>query len=163
MNDYLRTRFENLGERDNTFVYLFTHKGAASFTEIFKGGDRFYGTSHAEELQYIFPIREDLPYFFNSVPTKQDLEVTKIMTKLWVNFAYYGNPTPNNSEFISWKTAKEFPLNYMRIGNKNGEVKEGNDLMSMEKDLYPERTEFWRVMAEKTHYPKIMNKRKDEL
>ena len=90
MIDYLKLRFTD-EKRAETFVYLFTHKGACSFTEIFKGGsEAYYGTSHAEELQYLFPIREDLKYFFNSVPTEADKRITQIITKLWVNFAYYG-------------------------------------------------------------------------
>jgi carboxylesterase type B len=90
MIDYLKLRFSS-ADRSDTFVYLFTHKGACSFTEIFKGGsEAYYGTSHAEELQYLFPIRQDLPYFFNSIPTDEDREVVKIITKLWVNFAYHG-------------------------------------------------------------------------
>ena len=152
MNDYLRTRLEHRGKRDNTFVYLFTHKGAASFTEVFQGGETFYGTSHAEELQYLFPIREDLHYFFNSVPTDQDKQLTKLITKMWVNFAYHGNPTPESSKLLPWKTAKQFPLDYMRIGNVNGQSS-STSLLSMERDLYPERTEFWRNLAQTAHYP----------
>lgn len=90
MIDYLKLRFAN-EQRAKTFVYLFTHKGSCSFTEIFKGGsEAHYGTSHAEELQYLFPIRNDLKYFFNSIPTQQDKQITKLITKLWVNFAYFG-------------------------------------------------------------------------
>jgi carboxylesterase type B len=90
MIDYLKLRFSN-DQRGDTFVYLFTHKGSCSFTEIFKGGsEAYYGTSHAEELQYLFPIRKDLPYFFNSIPTEDDKKVSKMITKLWVNFAYNG-------------------------------------------------------------------------
>ena len=90
MVDYLKLRFEN-EQLAETFVYLFTHKGACSFTEVFKGGaETFYGTSHAEELQYLFPIRQDLPDFFSSIPTDEDKRVRSIITKLWVNFAYFG-------------------------------------------------------------------------
>jgi carboxylesterase type B len=90
MIDYLKLRFSN-EQRAATYVYLFTHKGAASFSEIFKAGsETYYGTAHAEELQYLFPIRKDLPYFFNSIPTEQDRKISKILTKLWVNFAYTG-------------------------------------------------------------------------
>jgi carboxylesterase type B len=90
MIEYLKIRFSNENHAE-TFVYLFTHKGSCSFTEIFKGGaESYYGTSHAEELQYLFPIRKDLKYFFNSIPTNQDKEVTRILTKYWVNFAYHG-------------------------------------------------------------------------
>lgn len=90
MIDYLKIRFAD-EKRADTFVYLFTHKGACSFTEIFKGGaEAHYGTSHAEDLQYLFPIREDLKYFFSAIPTEDDKKITKIITQLWVNFAYTG-------------------------------------------------------------------------
>lgn len=92
MIDYLKIRFAD-ENRANTFVYLFTHKGSCSFTEIFKGGaESYYGTSHAEELQYLFPIRNDLPYFFNSVPT-----VTKNFVKSF---------TINNQNFFRLKTRR---------------------------------------------------------
>ena len=90
MVDNLKLRFAN-EQLAETFVYLFTHKGACSFTEVFKGGaEIFYGTSHAEELQYLFPIRQDLPDLFSSIPTEEDKRVRSIITKLWVNFAYFG-------------------------------------------------------------------------
>lgn len=147
MNDYLRNRLANQ-KKDNTFVYLFTHKGSASFTEIFKGGpENHYGTAHAEELQYLFPIRKDLSYFFNSIPTEDDKKVSKIITKMWVNFAYHANPTPDDS-LPTWKTATGLPLKYMRIGNANGFAK---NLLSMETDLYSERAEFWWKL--KAHHP----------
>lgn len=90
MNDYLKLRFSNV-DRAKTFVYLFSHKGANSFSEIFKAGsETYYGTAHAEDLQYLFPIRKDLPYFFSGIPTESDRKLSKLITKLWVNFAYFG-------------------------------------------------------------------------
>jgi carboxylesterase type B len=90
MVDYLKLRFSD-ERRAATYVYLFSHKGAASFSEVFKAGsEAYYGTAHAEELQYLFPIRKDLPYFFASIPTRQDRRISAILTKLWVNFAYSG-------------------------------------------------------------------------
>ncbi|CAH1730140.1 unnamed protein product [Chironomus riparius] len=149
MVDYLKLRFSN-ENRNKTYVYLFTHKGASSFTEIFKAGsENYYGTAHAEELQYLFPIRKDLHYFFSSIPTEQDKRISKILTKLWVNFAYFGNPTPTEVEGQIWKETSSFPLDYLRIGN---EMDENNDnLVSLEKDLYPERANFWTDLS--AHYP----------
>ncbi len=106
------------------------------------------GTSHAEELQYLFPVRKDLPYFFSSIPTEDDKRLTKIMTKLWVNFAYTGNPTVEEVEGQKWQPTSGFPLDYMRIGN---EMKGTEQLLSMERDLLVERAEFWSKL--KAHYP----------
>lgn len=167
MIDYLKLRFVN-EKRGDTFVYLFSHKGSCSFTEIFKGGsEAYYGTSHAEELQYLFPIRKDLPYFFNSIPTEEDKKVSKLITKLWVSFAYTGqvyftnctnsifkmfiicrNPTPDGSDLPKWTPAQGFPLDYMRIGNDKGQ---STDLLVMENNLYPDRAQFWDDL--KAHYP----------
>lgn len=88
IDEYLRLR---MSQEDvaPTYVYLFDHKGAASFSEIFKGErNEFYGACHAEELQYLFPIGREL--FVSAVPTKQDLELRELMLQLWVSFATTG-------------------------------------------------------------------------
>lgn len=46
------------------------------------------GVSHAEELQYLFPIADGL--FISALPTKEDEQVRKAITELWVNFARTG-------------------------------------------------------------------------
>lgn len=48
MDEYLRIRLLGENKRTSqpgpTYVYLFSHKGPASFTEIFQGGkENFYG------------------------------------------------------------------------------------------------------------------------
>lgn len=73
--------------RDQTFFYLFSHKGSASYSEILRGGENFYGTCHADELLYLFPSHKTIPPLFSSIPSEEDKEVTRLMTKLWVNFA----------------------------------------------------------------------------
>lgn len=87
MDLYLQKRIES-SNAGPTYVYLFAHKGSASFTEIFKGGETFYGVSHAEELQYLFPIGREL--FYTAIPTKEDIQIREILTELWVNFARTG-------------------------------------------------------------------------
>jgi formate dehydrogenase maturation protein FdhE len=56
------------------------------------------------------------------------------------------NPTP---ETFEWKSTKAFPLDYMKIGNTNGQKPE--TLIEMQKDLYAERADFWSEL--KAHYP----------
>lgn len=88
MDQYLELRLAHK-KRAPTYVYLFTHKAAASFTEIFKGGrENYWGVSHAEELQYLFPIAESL--FISALPTKECDEIRKGITQLWVDFARTG-------------------------------------------------------------------------
>lgn len=73
---------------DNTFVYLYSHKGGASFTEI-PGRQKYLGTSHMDELLNLFPLYKS-KQFYSSVPTDFDRALQKIMPNLWVNFARTG-------------------------------------------------------------------------
>lgn len=89
IENYLRIRLEKNAKVGPTYVYLFTHKSAASFTELFKGGrENYYGVCHAEELQSLFPIAPSL--FVSAVPTKEDLEMRRALTKIWTDFARTG-------------------------------------------------------------------------
>jgi carboxylesterase type B len=134
--------------RDNTFVYLFSHKGFISVSEVLNGGEKFYGTCHADDEFYFFPPPKDVENYFSAIPSKQDEKVRKNWIKLWVNFAKTGHPTPewsSESKFPFWTPATKFPLDYMQIGNENGKSKE---LFQMKKDLYPERLKFWSDLKE---------------
>jgi carboxylesterase type B len=85
--DGLATRLRD-NNRDNTYVYLFTHKGVASISEISGGREeKFYGTCHADDLFYLFPLYKTWTHFNNAIPSEEDKRLIKIMTKLWVNFA----------------------------------------------------------------------------
>lgn len=46
------------------------------------------GVSHAEELQFLFPIAQWL--FVSAVPTKEDLKIRDTLTEMWTNFANFG-------------------------------------------------------------------------
>ncbi|XP_055677254.1 juvenile hormone esterase [Lutzomyia longipalpis] len=145
-DEYLRIRLTK-GDRKKlgpTFVYLFAHKGSASFTEIFKGGrESYYGACHAEELQYLFPIGKEL--FVSAIPTKNDIKMRKLITKLWVNFARTGHPTPKDGDLsFEWKEAKGYPVDYLRLGRMDNEDK---PLAIMEKGLFEERINFWRKLS----------------
>lgn len=91
IDEYLKIRLLGNPTVKNaaTYVYLFAHKGAASLTEIFKGGrETYYGVCHAEELQFLFPLGKEL--FVSAAPTKEDTEIRRAMTKMWVDFAKTG-------------------------------------------------------------------------
>lgn len=71
------------------YYYYFSYKGSASFSKIFgddSGMD--YGVTHADDLQYLFPVGEQL---FPDVPlSKDDHKMIDVMTSLWFNFAKSG-------------------------------------------------------------------------
>ena len=87
--DNLQQRLKN-DKHDNTFVYLFTHKGSVSYTELFGDPNKYFGTSHLDELLYLFPVRSTYPPFFTAIPTDEDERLREIMTKMWVDFATTG-------------------------------------------------------------------------
>ncbi|KAJ6635071.1 Juvenile hormone esterase [Pseudolycoriella hygida] len=123
----------------NTYLYLFTHKGKASFSTA----TNYYGTSHADDLIPLFPLRKTV--FYSSLPSAQDRELTKVMSRMWTNFARFGNPTPSGSEETLWPsvTSNNFSLmQYMQIGNENGFLQ--NEVLQVKQDYYSERAEFWK-------------------
>lgn len=56
----------------------------------------------------------------------------------------------NNASFPFWNSATSFPLDYMLIGNSNGNR---NELFTMEKGLLEERRKFWEDLA--AEFPKF--------
>ncbi|XP_041788891.1 juvenile hormone esterase [Anopheles merus] len=159
MDEYLRIRLLGHNKRNSTFkigetyVYLFAQKASASFTEIFKGGaENYYGVCHAEELQYIFPIAKEIPNFQTAIPTEDELEIRRVIIKLWINFARTGNPTPGdekdntsdqNQLLPEWRPADSFPLRYLRIGRLDSSKE---PIVALETGLFEERAAFWRKL-----------------
>lgn len=88
LDAYLRLRFAHK-EAAPTYVYLATHKGSASFTEII-GGDpnKWYGMAHGDEMFFLFPMREY--HFPSAMPTKEEENIRKSMVEMWVNFIQTG-------------------------------------------------------------------------
>ena len=70
------------------YYYYFAYRGSVSFSTIFGDQVENYGVSHADELQYLFPVGEQL---FKDTPlSKEDNRIIDIMTALWYNFAKTG-------------------------------------------------------------------------
>lgn len=75
--------------------------------------------------------------------------------------ALYRNPTPthanhDNKDLVEWKPTTRYPVNYLRIGNKD--VKH-RPLIQMETGLLQERADFWMKIG--SHLPS--RKPRDEL
>ncbi|CAG4979003.1 unnamed protein product [Colias eurytheme] len=71
--------------------------------------------SHIDDLFYLFPFTNDLP------EVKVDSKTYKMIeqvTKLWTNFAKYGNPTPDDSLGAQWLPYTSEQKHYLDIGEK---------------------------------------------
>ncbi len=76
-----RLSFSN---HESTYVYLYTHKGTSGFSTAAE----FFGTSHADDLIALFPMRKRL--FYSAIPSEHDRELTKLMSLMWTNFVRTG-------------------------------------------------------------------------
>ncbi|XP_032678420.1 venom carboxylesterase-6-like isoform X2 [Odontomachus brunneus] len=129
VQDYLHT------QSSPTYFYYFAYRGSASFSSLFGDPTKDYGVSHADDLQYLFPVGEQL---FQDTPlSKEDHRMIDVMTSLWFNFANSGNPTPKITGEIpvKWKPVKTSnALEYLYIGKSK---------IAMEQDPLPTRLKFW--------------------
>lgn len=71
------------------YYYYFAYRGSSSFSKIFGDPEKDYGVSHADELQYLFPVGEQL--FTDTPLSKEDHKIVDVLTGLWVNFARSGS------------------------------------------------------------------------
>ncbi|KAJ8709952.1 hypothetical protein PYW07_009318 [Mythimna separata] len=75
--------------------------------------------AHADDLLYLFSARYQPIIDMNSVEFKH----VEIVTKLWTDFARYGNPTPDDSLDAKWSPYTLERQEYLDLGN---ELKSGN-------------------------------------
>ncbi|XP_037029459.1 esterase FE4-like [Bradysia coprophila] len=141
--DSVRQRVQDI-RHSSTYLYLFTHKGTASFSRT----TRYQGTSHADDLIPLFPLRKTV--FYSSIPTNEDRELIEVMPLLWTNFAKFGNPTPvDGTTTPNWPpvTSSSFAsMQYMQIGNENGRL--DNEVLTVKTDYNSARAEFWMSIRE---------------
>ena len=70
------------------YYYYFAYRGSSSNSGRYGDPNYNYGVSHADELQYLFPVGEKL---FKDTPLSEtDEKMVDVMTTLWSNFARTG-------------------------------------------------------------------------
>ncbi|CAB3255048.1 unnamed protein product [Arctia plantaginis] len=71
--------------------------------------------SHGDDLAYLFPIK----HLSSKVDQESEsFQLISTVTKLWTNFAKYGNPTPDKSLGVEWKPYTLQNQEYLDLGNK---------------------------------------------
>ncbi|KAL0099083.1 hypothetical protein PUN28_020261 [Cardiocondyla obscurior] len=139
------------------FYYYFAYRGSVSFSMIFGDPIKDYGVSHADDLQYLFPVGEQL---FPNVPlSEQDEDMITVLTSLWYNFANSGNPTPKITKMVplKWKPVKTSNApEYLRIENPYK--------ITMDHSLLAQRMTFWDSLTRQLKfYTNTIGRLKDEL
>lgn len=85
-DEYLEKRLTTKSAVTYTYVFDFASKN--SITKIFGGEDFYYGVSHGDDMQMLFPLHR----VFGWQPSKDKNEAILIeaFVEMWVNFATYG-------------------------------------------------------------------------
>ncbi|KAG5684252.1 hypothetical protein PVAND_013488 [Polypedilum vanderplanki] len=86
-------RFHAKDNLKKIFYYKFSFNGTLNFFKRHLGLENFSGSSHGDELFYLFkPYEEE---FKSYIPGNRENLMIERMTTMWTNFAKYGNPTAN--------------------------------------------------------------------
>ncbi|XP_026747799.1 esterase FE4-like [Trichoplusia ni] len=121
-------------EANSVYKYLFSYEGERNFVKVLFGLTAS-GACHADDLGYVF----DPPEFAGMPVTETDQRVIDAMTKMWTDFAKYGNPTPQPTDSIpEWRPVDEVQRPYMNIGNP----------IRAESRVFSDRMAFWDLYYE---------------
>ncbi|KAL2721606.1 esterase FE4-like, partial [Vespula maculifrons] len=117
----------------SVYQYLFEYESPVGFMKNVANSEK--GVAHGDELVYLFYSN-----FFNNLPKpgSSQEKMTRIMTKLWTNFAKDGNPTTKLDEdiTINWEPKNREICKYIHI----------NQDLNMDRHLLGERVPFWAEM-----------------
>ncbi|XP_013141631.1 PREDICTED: cholinesterase 1-like [Papilio polytes] len=107
--------------KNKFFLYTFTCKSELNFTKHLLGvadivGDRTV-VCHGDELNYIFNTIMFTAYNIKVDVNSRLFKLIDQVTKLWTNFAKYGNPTPDESLGVIWKPYSLEGQDFLDIGN----------------------------------------------
>lgn len=119
--------------KNNVYYYIFNYKGRYSNFPS-QNGTKY--VVHFDDQLYVFWNSLSFPLF-----TKWDREslMVKTLTNLYVNFAYFGDPTPypkKKFNYVRWTPFTEENKLYLNIG----------DWLEMKSDIFPERYAKWREL-----------------
>jgi len=109
------------------------------------------GTSHADELCYLFRCHLNPTLYDNVERDSVEFKTLKRITKLWVNFAKYSDPTPNENP-ANFKPVQNNEINFLDINNEG-----------LTPGLNPHRksVQFWNDLYQK--YQSLLKKNSNEV
>ncbi|KAG7212446.1 hypothetical protein KM043_012761 [Ampulex compressa] len=128
----LRISADIMSKRNSApiYEYLFSYESPSGLMKTLTNVQG--GVAHGDELGHIFYMKlmDNLPE-----PGSAAEKVTRIMTKLWTNFAKHRNPTAEKDELVN--------VDWLPKGEENNYIEIGEELKTM-KNFRPERMDFWR-------------------
>ncbi|XP_035459067.2 bile salt-activated lipase [Spodoptera frugiperda] len=115
------------------YNYYFNYSGGRNFLKYITGYSDEPGACHGDELMYLFKGNA-WPFAIS----KKDQTMINWMTRLWTNFARYGNPTPPTNDLpIQWSPSTKENMTFLYIEDelKMGPVP-NPDPYRLWKDIY---------------------------
>ncbi|KAL6446525.1 hypothetical protein ACFW04_001222 [Cataglyphis niger] len=89
------------------------------------------GVVHHDDLQYLFFMKNNFPFFENNAP---EIPMVELMTSMWSNFVETGQPVPSTlANNVTWDPYLLETDNYLEI----------SEIPKMKTGLYPERMQKW--------------------
>ncbi|KAF4519262.1 hypothetical protein B566_EDAN002151 [Ephemera danica] len=125
------------------FYFSFSYDGSLGLQREFNCALYSTGTCHMDELGYLFS-RKLIPNELESASAK-DLITIDRMTKLWVNFANTGNPTPDASLGVLWGHVTAPPRAPHLAHTRYLDI--GDALTMKNENLNEKRVQFWRNLV----------------
>ncbi|XP_047019954.1 juvenile hormone esterase-like isoform X1 [Helicoverpa zea] len=94
----------------NMYNYYFNYAGGRNFLKFIAGFRNEPGACHSDEILYVFK-GNIWPFPINN----NDKKVIEKMTKMWSNFAKYGDPTPTNDLLVKWEPSTKDQMKFLYI------------------------------------------------
>ncbi|XP_063890384.1 carboxylesterase 5A-like [Helicoverpa armigera] len=94
----------------NMYNYYFNYAGGRNFLKFIAGFRNEPGAYHSDEILYVFK-GNIWPFPINN----NDKKVIEKMTKMWSNFAKYGDPTPTNDLLAKWEPSTKDQMKFLYI------------------------------------------------
>ncbi|XP_014476490.1 PREDICTED: esterase E4-like [Dinoponera quadriceps] len=117
----------------SVYFSLFAYKGTFSWS-FRKGGSAHYGVDHADDMNYFFPLLNNMFADRMLHNTENDRSMIHIMTEMWTNFAREG--VPRAWMILKWPDYRDHHK-FMRFGI------EGSPEIVVQADFLSARMEFW--------------------
>lgn len=104
-----------------TFYFQFSYTGSLSIVQRTAGLNGYPGASHADDAFYLNRFNVGVA---PALPSDHAFTISRIMVRLWSNFAKYGNPTPTIFDPIVertiWPQMTAENNDYLEIGPQFG-------------------------------------------
>ncbi|XP_063885791.1 pyrethroid hydrolase Ces2a-like isoform X2 [Scylla paramamosain] len=135
----------------HTFFYELTHRGQRSVNDPLNITVGKHWVTHADDILYLF-LGETFRPGLLPLERPEDLALRDIMSKLWVNFAYTGNPTPDGSLGFTWEAVENDNLHYLSLTpSPTMKPDPRRKIREFYRKVLPEQNEFLEKLADLKH------------